>query len=174
MKSILVNSKRCVACKSGEIACALNRSSLSKRLPEAIYESPAPLARLRVEDTGTEHGFPLQCRHCQDAPCLDACPAKALYREAAGLVLLHDERCVGCWMCVMVCPFGAPQPFRDFRMMIKCDQCAGMDAPFCVERCPTHALLFLDPEFIAQGKVKLHEGRLTGLNFESAKGLSRA
>ncbi len=175
MKSIFVNAERCVACKSCEIACALNRGSLSKSLPEAIYENPAPLARVRVEDTGTENGFPVQCRHCQDAPCLDACPAKALYREDGGLVLVNDERCIGCWMCVMVCPFGAPQPFRSFRKMFKCDQCTGMSAPFCVESCPTGALVFLDPEEVARGAVPVRKGaRLTGLDFTAAKGLTKS
>lgn len=172
MKSIFVNMERCVACKSCEIACAVNRSSLSKRLPEAIYESPSPLARVRVEDAGTHNGFPIQCRHCEDAPCLDACPAKALHRDARGLVLLHDERCIGCWMCVMVCPFGSPQPFRSVRKMIKCDRCVDMDAPFCVESCPTHALLLLDPEEIARGGVKLQKGVLAGLDFVSPRGLA--
>ena len=52
MKSILVDAERCLACKSCEIACALNRSSLSKQLPEAMYETPSPLSRVRVEDAG--------------------------------------------------------------------------------------------------------------------------
>lgn len=173
MKSIFVNVERCVACKSCEIACALNRSSLSKRLPEAISETPSPISRVRVEDTDAEGGFPVQCRHCADAPCLDACPAKALYRDATGLVLLSDERCIGCWMCVMVCPFGAPQPFRHYRKMIKCDQCIGMDAPSCVDSCPTHALLFLDPEEIARGTVKLQKGRLARLDFVAEKTLGK-
>ncbi|HYB21175.1 MAG TPA: hypothetical protein VEH09_09605, partial [Thermodesulfobacteriota bacterium] len=54
---------------------ALNRSSLSRKLPEAVYEAVPPLTRVIVEPTGAENGFPLQCRHCDDAPCLDACPA---------------------------------------------------------------------------------------------------
>jgi carbon-monoxide dehydrogenase iron sulfur subunit len=174
MKSIFVNSERCVACKTCEIACALNRSSLTKRLPEAIYETVPPLSRVRVDPTGTDEGFPIQCRHCEDAPCLDACPAAALYRDSEGLVLVHDERCIGCWMCIMVCPFGAPQPFRHFRKVIKCDQCKGMDSPYCVESCPTHALVFMDPEDLAGGKwgppIK---GTLKGLNFRSAQGLSK-
>jgi carbon-monoxide dehydrogenase iron sulfur subunit len=167
MRSIMVQPERCVACKSCEIACAVNRSSLSKRLPEAISESPAPLARVRVEDTGTERGFPIQCRHCEDAPCLDACPAKALYRDPEGLVLVHDERCIGCWMCVMVCPFGAPQPFRGIRKMLKCDRCIGMDGPYCVESCPTHALVLVDPEAIAQGRWRPERGALVGLDFSA-------
>jgi carbon-monoxide dehydrogenase iron sulfur subunit len=173
MKTIFVNPELCVACKSCEIACAVNRSSLSKRLPEAMFESPSPLSRVRVEETGGECGFPVQCRHCEDAPCLDACPAKALYRDPEGLVLLHDERCIGCWMCVMVCPFGAPQPFRNVRKMLKCDRCHGMDAPFCVDACPTKALVLFDPEAIARSAVKLRHGSLKGMDFVSRRGLAK-
>jgi Fe-S-cluster-containing hydrogenase component 2 len=58
--------------------------------------------------------------------------------------------------------------------MIKCDRCQGMDGPFCVESCPTHALLFIDPEEIAQGKWRHQIGdNLTGLNFVSTKGLAK-
>jgi anaerobic carbon-monoxide dehydrogenase iron sulfur subunit len=171
MKFIWVDRERCVSCKSCEIACAVNRSSLSRRLPEAIYEAIAPLSRVRVEALGTEKGFPLQCRHCEDAPCLDACPAGALFRDLEGLVLVHDERCIGCWMCIMVCPFGAPQPFREFRKVIKCDRCAGMEAPACVESCPTHALILADSEqLVAEGLKPLKKGGWIRLDFISDKG----
>lgn len=174
MKSIFVNAERCVACRTCEIACALNRSSLTKRLPEAIYEILLPLSRVRVEPTDTDYGFPIHCRHCEDAPCLDACPSAALYRDPEGLVLLHDERCIGCWMCIMVCPFGAPQPFRHLRKVMKCDRCKGMDAPYCVESCPTHALILIDPEDMAKAKWDvLRKGNWKGLNFVSTKGLSK-
>jgi carbon-monoxide dehydrogenase iron sulfur subunit len=172
MKVIFVRPSRCVACRSCEIACAVNRGSLAKRLPEAILEDPAPLARVRVEETGADTGFPVQCRHCDDAPCLDACPAKALYRDAEGLVLLQDARCIGCWMCVMVCPFGAPQPFRGTRKMIKCDRCMGMDAPFCVESCPTGALVYRDAEDMARGTWR-PDWEIVGLNFLGAQTLGK-
>ena len=172
MQTIFVDPDLCVACKSCEIACAVNRSSLSKRLPEAMLESPSPLSRVRVEDTAEDRGFPIQCRHCEDAPCLDACPAKALYQNDESLVLTHDERCIGCWMCVMVCPFGAPQPFRNVRKMLKCDRCVGMDGPHCVESCPTKALKLLDPDIIARGAVAVRRG-IKGLEFFSAGGLAK-
>lgn len=171
MKSILVNPERCTGCRSCEIACAVNRSSVSRKLPEAIYESVPPLSRVGVEPAGPENGFPVQCRHCEDPPCLDACPAGALYRDEEGLVLVHDERCVGCWMCLMVCPFGAPRPFRQYRKMIKCDRCKGMEAPYCVESCPTRALVLIDSEDIARGRFKLpRKGSLAALNFVSGRG----
>jgi len=174
MKSIFVNPERGTACRTCEIACAVNRSSLSRKLPDAIYETVAPAPRLRVEATEAEQGFPIQCRHCEDAPCLDACPAGALYRDEGGLVLVRDERCIGCWMCIMVCPFGAPQPFRHFRKILKCDQCKGMDMAYCVESCPTHALMLIDPEDIARGRFKPPtRGTLVALNFVSGQGLSK-
>ncbi|HSR11006.1 MAG TPA: 4Fe-4S dicluster domain-containing protein [Thermodesulfobacteriota bacterium] len=164
MKSIFVEVEKCTGCKSCEIACALNRSSLSRRLPDAIDEKPSPLARVRVEPAGEAAGFPVQCRHCTDAPCLDACPAAALYRDPEGLVLLKDDRCVGCWMCVMVCPFGAPQPFRNFPKIMKCDRCAGRDEVSCVESCPTGALTLVDSEEIAKRKRMGLKSRI-GLDF---------
>jgi anaerobic carbon-monoxide dehydrogenase iron sulfur subunit len=171
MKTIFVNPERCVACRTCEIACAVNRSSLSRKLPEAIYEAVPPLPRVRVEPGATEKGFPVQCRHCDEAPCLDACPAGALYRDEEGLVGVRDERCVGCWMCVMVCPFGAPQPFRSYRKIIKCDRCKGMESTYCVESCPTGAMILVDSEDIASGRLKPpRKGTWTGLNFASGQG----
>jgi anaerobic carbon-monoxide dehydrogenase iron sulfur subunit len=170
MKTIFVNPERCVACRTCEIACAVNRSSLSRKLPEAIYEAVPPLSRVRVDPAATEKGFPVQCRHCDEAPCLDACPAGALYRDEEGLVLVRDERCVGCWMCVMVCPFGAPQPFRSYRKIIKCDRCKGMEGAYCVESCPTGAMILVDSEDIASGRFKPPRKRTwTGLNFASGQ-----
>ncbi len=170
MKALFVDPERCLGCKTCEIACALNRSSVSRQLPDAIYERVAPLARVRVSPTGGTGGFPIQCRHCENAPCMDACPSGAMSRDAEGLVVSDEARCVGCWMCVMVCPFGAPRPFRASRTMIKCDRCRGMDAPYCVEACPTHALALLDPEALASGACPLTDrARVIGLALGSAK-----
>jgi carbon-monoxide dehydrogenase iron sulfur subunit len=174
MESILVIMERCVACRSCEVACAVYRSSVSKKLPEAIYEEIQAIARIRVESVGDENGFPIQCRHCDNAPCLDACPADALYRDKEGLVLLHEARCIGCWMCIMVCPFGSPQPFRGYRKIIKCDRCKGMEAPYCVESCPTGALILADPEEIASGRRSLSgKSRITCLNFTTDRNLAK-
>jgi carbon-monoxide dehydrogenase iron sulfur subunit len=80
--------------------------SLARRIIKAYKdESPRAEPRLLVEEQG-HVSFAVQCRHCDDAPCLDACISGAMHRTAEGTVLCDDDRCVGCWMCVMVCPYG--------------------------------------------------------------------
>lgn len=145
MNEIVVDIARCTGCKSCELQCALGRDSLAQRFPDAIYEEVAPSPRVRVEPLGLGAALPIQCRQCDPAPCLDACPSGALLRDDnAGIVAYAETRCIGCWMCVMVCPFGAAAPRRSAKKMIKCDRCTGMEEPYCVAACPTGALLLAD------------------------------
>lgn len=144
-KIIIADVERCLACKACEIACALEHST-SKRLEEAIKESPGPQQRVRVE-AADAFAVPMQCRHCEDAPCVDICPTHALRREQAGdPVILDADHCIGCSCCLIVCPFGVIAPSRDGRVVVKCDLCmarlARGELPACVESCPTGALRF--------------------------------
>ena len=63
----------------------------------------------------------------------------------SGEVTCNPDKCVGCWMCVMVCPFGAVRPGEIYT--VKCDMCPDRDgAVACVEACPTGALFAATPE----------------------------
>jgi Fe-S-cluster-containing hydrogenase component 2 len=96
------------------------------------------LPRIRVFPSGAERGVPLTCFQCHDAACLDACASGALRREAAtGAIVLQEECCVRCGMCVAACPFGN-MTWDDGRRVAKCDLCGG--APRCVAFCSTRAL----------------------------------
>jgi len=67
-----------------------------------------------------------------------------------GEVTCDLDQCVGCWMCVMVCPFDAVQPGEFFA--IKCDMCGDREGgPVCVEACPTGALFEATPQEFAEG-----------------------
>lgn len=91
--------------------------------------------------------FPLRCQQCKDAACIDACKTGATYRDPiSGKVLIDSEKCVGCWMCVMVCPFGAVFPDEKTGKALKCDLCEGFESPACVAACPTRALHFEELE----------------------------
>ena len=65
--------------------------------------------------------------------------------EETGAVLCDEDRCVGCWMCVMVCPFGAIQRNTvGNKAASKCDLCYGEEIPACVANCPNEALTFVE------------------------------
>jgi len=153
-KMIVVNEQRCLGCRQCTIECAMAHTD-ARTLAEALSLQQPPQPRVHVEAVGAS-GMPLQCRHCEDAPCLAICPTGAISRPAeGGPVLLDAERCIGCKFCLLVCPFGVIELSRDGKAAIKCDQCferteAG-EAPACVAGCPTGALEFRDvTEWLAE------------------------
>lgn len=157
-KTIIVNIEKCLACKSCEIACALAHSR-SKVLHEALGELPQPQRRVSVQPAG-EFAVPLQCRHCENAPCITVCPTNAIHRpQADGPVLVDQDKCIGCKFCVVVCPFGVINISIDGTAVLKCDLCierTGMgEEPACVEACPTRALKLADEEELTADKKRL-------------------
>jgi len=148
-KAIVVNIEKCLACKSCEIACALVHSK-SKVLEEAVAESPRPQRMVTVEAAG-EFGVPIQCRHCEAAPCVEICPTGAIQRQSKeGPVVVEKELCIGCKLCILICPFGVLRIGPEGRAIIKCDMCIERmeegQEPACVEACPTKALKFVSLE----------------------------
>jgi len=156
-KAIMVIVEKCLACKSCEIACAVAHSE-SKVIEKAITEASKPRKRVTVEAVG-ENSVPMQCRHCEDAPCIAICPTAAIHRiHADGPILIDQEKCIGCKYCLMVCPFGVIDVSNDGKVMIKCDLCferAKMgEEPACVEACPTKAIVLVDEKDLATGRRK--------------------
>jgi len=144
-KMIEINERLCLACKSCELECALAHGE-ARSLAEAVLAGEPLQSRVHVEAAG-QYSVPLQCRHCEDAPCIAVCPTEAIRRPSEhGPVLINAESCIGCKFCLMVCPFGVIDLSRDGKALVKCDLCvarteAGL-APACVWACPTGALKF--------------------------------
>lgn len=103
-----------------------------------------------------ETNLPMQCYHCEEAPCVTVCPTNALQkRDEDGFVEVVDDLCIGCQYCLSGCPFGAPQfPDSDEGMNAilgsggVMDKCTGCDerqdagqGPACAEECATNAIL---------------------------------
>jgi len=93
--------------------------------------------------------IPILCMHCSDAPCIEACKVKAIYRRDDGIVIINPEKCTGCRDCVYVCPYEAIYFNWDLNIAQKCTMCAhlldkGWKEPRCVDACPTDALKFID------------------------------
>ena len=157
MKRIYCNLDTCIGCKSCELACAIEHSK-SKDLFLAIREEPLPRRRIQVQSSlskGTRAPtaaieyipYPLQCRHCDEPLCVLACMSAAIHKdEETGTVTIDEERCVGCGMCIMVCPFGALVMDRERKVALRCDHCIESDEPACVKACPTKSLFFEELE----------------------------
>ena len=140
MKELLIRAERCLGCRSCELACAVEHSA-TKNLLLSIKEEPRPQYRVHVASDGSS-SLPLQCRNCEDAPCLTACLTGALHRDARGIVLCNSDLCIGCWMCLMVCPFGIISQKYNERRIVKCDRCPELETPACVTACPSAALVY--------------------------------
>ena len=104
---------------------------ISSRLPgERFLDDILPTRTLEA----------LRCEQCGEPLCVFACKSGALQRDPiTGGIVLDDTRCVGCFMCLMVCPSGVrPDAARD--RVVRCDVCQGREIPACVTACPTGAL----------------------------------
>jgi len=146
MTRIYLHQERCTGCRSCEIACAVQHSK-SKNLFGALAESTPPLKRIFVEEASGRK-MPVLCRHCEDAPCVNSCITGCLYFDEKGYVRRHKGRCIGCWSCMMVCPFGVVTRDPQKHLAVKCDRCHKLDVPACVNACPTRALVLMETDNI--------------------------
>lgn len=154
MKQLFAVADKCLACRSCEIACAVQHSS-SKELVSSLYEKTGPMQRVYVESLPDAKSMPLQCRHCEEPYCVDACISGAISKDLkGGLICIDEVSCVGCWMCVMVCPFGVVRPSRDKKVSVRCDLCQGEEVPACVRACPTKAIFYADVKDFKKDKKK--------------------
>ncbi len=161
MKQIYVKPERCMGCRSCEIACAVQHSK-DKNIFSAVLQSPLPKKRLFVESYGHLR-MPVLCRHCEEAPCLNACVSGCLYRDDKGFVRRHKDRCVGCWTCIMMCPFGVMTRDTDSHIALKCDRCHKLEVPACVTSCPTKTLVLVETDDIPSQKRRELMLAATGL-----------
>ncbi len=129
---ILVLWERCNACGDCLTACTREMAQQGQPHPH--------VPRLHIPWQG-KPAYVSLCRQCSQAPCKDACISGAIRLAEDGRVVLEDEACVGCWMCVTHCPFGALAVAG--RKAVKCNVCVPEDKiPPCVSACPESALLW--------------------------------
>lgn len=111
-----------------------------------MAEKPLSLPRIKIKEKGNKP-HPMSCRHCDNAACVSACMTGCIKKDKlTGQVLLDRNKCVGCWMCVMVCPYGAIRADLKTRIPVRCDMCKDLDMPQCVKSCPTGAIIWADEE----------------------------
>lgn len=141
MKKVYAIEEFCLACHLCEYYCAFAHSG-EKSLVKA-YKHGLPQARIQVEE-GDAVNFALNCRQCDNPICVKSCITGALSRGDDGVIRVDSEKCVGCWTCVMQCPYGAiVRGSGDKKAALKCDLCTESgEQPACVSGCPNRALVF--------------------------------
>lgn len=139
----LVDTRRCFGCHACEVSCKEeNDVPLGHFIRQTIYKDVGEYPKVaRVF-------LPMSCQHCEDAPCIKACPCGALHKETGGTVAVDYNICCGHGTCVDVCPYGAIYLDPVAKQAVKCHNCyhreeVGME-PACVPTCPSDALYFGD------------------------------
>lgn len=155
---IMVNPEHCIGCHSCEMACAVAHTN-SGNLFSAVLNSEPLVPRDRVVFVGSVR-FPAQCRQCEDAPCVQVCPTGATFRTET-YTAVNSKACIGCRLCMMVCPFGAiritPTQVNGGLKptAVKCDLCAERpQGPACVEACPTKAITLTEPQAVMETAIQ--------------------
>jgi Fe-S-cluster-containing dehydrogenase component len=154
-KALIVNYDICNGCYNCQIACKDEHVG-NDWTP---YAKPQPLTGhfwMKVTDMvrGTIPKVRVTylhdvCQHCDEAPCIPACTAHAIYKRDDGIVIIDPERCRGRRNCIDACPYGVIYFNWDLNIAQKCTMCAhlldkGWKEPRCVDACPTGALKFGD------------------------------
>ena len=142
---MLINTKKCIGCYACRVACQ-RQNNLLPTEDFIRYEEHevGTYPNVRVETV------PLQCMHCEDAPCVAVCPTGAAYIGADGIVGVDHGRCIGCLYCMAACPYQVRVRNEETGAVDKCRFCTvsaettGAKMCSCVESCLTGARMFGD------------------------------
>lgn len=141
-KRVVTDKSVCIGCKLCEIWCVVEHSQSRDIIKTFKRDTRRPPARIKVEeDYPSTQAVP--CRHCDEPACLFSCIAGAISRDPeTQAVVIDEEKCLGCWTCVLMCPFGAISRSENSedRHAVKCDLCGMREIPSCIEHCPNDAL----------------------------------
>ena len=130
MKRLYTHPELCTGCRQCSIACSL------KKFGE---NNPKKAAITIVRDEFQRYEFPLVCMQCDDPLCVRMCPQNSV-RVVNGIVKRDKEKCIGCKLCAVICPFSAITVLG--KDLVQCDLCDG--DPTCVKFCATKAIEYVE------------------------------
>ena len=160
-KVMIIDITKCNGCHNCQIACkdehcSNDWSPIAKPQPLTGQFWTKVVDRVRGQvpkvKVAYEHTI---CQHCDDAPCLKACPEKAIYKRDDGVVVIDSTVCKGSHNCIEACPYKGVIFFNeDLNIAQKCTFCAhlldkGWTDTRCSEVCPTGAFTFGEEEELA-------------------------
>ena len=146
---LVIDLERCIGCNTCTIACKVeNNMEIGSGIVVETIGGPHRDTPGGKFPKLSMYYLPMPCMHCDQPPCLDACPVEAIYKRGDGMVLIDKDKCDGCQACLPACPYDALSYDAKGNLAQKCNLCAyridqGLE-PFCVRCCETEAIFFGD------------------------------
>jgi len=163
---VIADSSKCIGCKVCEVVCFTVHNENNNVIATVGTVTTPIIPRLNVIK-GENFVVPIQCRHCDDAPCANVCPVRAI-KQVNNTIVINENDCIGCKTCLMACPVGAIDLLPQYdngeeviqlnlkqegengleetgrNIAYKCDLCKESGKPACVNACPQKALTLVN------------------------------
>ena len=157
-KVLVIDYEKCTGCRICEQVCAVKHEGVVNPVRSRIKI-------IKWEQEGRY--VPMVCQQCESAPCQSICPVKAISRdESLNRVMVDYDICIGCRMCVAICPFGGMAFDPLAQKVMKCDFCDG--DPQCVRFCEVKAVDFVEADEVSILKKRNAAERLSAASKEAA------
>ena len=149
--AMVIDLRRCIGCDACMVACKAEYD-----VPLGVFRTWVPYRVVGKYPTVKKQFLPRLCNHCDDPPCVRACPVGATFKvEDGGFVLQHYDRCIGCKACMASCPYNARFMLPEHRtrspivgVVDKCTFCYHRViqdlVPACVQTCVGRSRIFGD------------------------------
>lgn len=107
--AMVIDLQKCVGCGACGIGCKTENNTQDKSDGQTFNWADFHIHREGVFPDATTTTKPVLCNHCTDAPCVEVCPVtpKSMFKDANGITMHNDERCIGCRLCQEACPYSA-------------------------------------------------------------------
>ena len=140
----IIDIRKCIGCRSCFVACKAENNTPLRTDWRYVVERERG-----AYPTPKREFISLSCNHCDDPACMKSCPVDAITkRDDDGVVLIDQDKCIGCRYCMFACPYGAPRIDTDTGKVSKCTMCVHrLDAgltPACATACLTGAIQFVE------------------------------
>lgn len=146
---MVIDLERCTGCQTCTVACKVEHGiEVGSGISVQTVGGPHRDTPGGTYPNLSMYYLPTPCMHCDKPPCQDACPAGAISKRPDGIVLIDEEKCDGCQMCISACPYEALFFDSDKNVVRKCNMCSDrLDEdfePFCVLCCGVDAMFYGD------------------------------
>ncbi|MBY6309763.1 sulfate reduction electron transfer complex DsrMKJOP subunit DsrO [Alcaligenes faecalis] len=132
---MVVDLRKCIGCQACTVSCSIENAPPIGQFRTTVLQYEV----LDEQQQAAMLSLPRLCNHCDNPPCVPVCPVEATFQREDGVVLVDNERCVGCAYCVQACPYDARFINHETQTADKCTFCehrleVGL-LPACVESC---------------------------------------